>query len=294
MQPALQDLEPTVVLPAVADAGDWRQTRLGSWLGASHRVLKPLSSGAYGHVYLAEHVALGTLVAAKFSLPSQPLAASVLRQEASVLARLAHSNIVGYRKFGLADEGGAYLLMEYARGIELESWLAQHGPMPAERALGVLEQLAAAVDYLHAHDHVHADLKPTHVMLDEARGDRIKLLDFGCAFDCRDSRQSRDVAGTPGYMAPEQARGEQCGPAIDIYALAALASELLTGSLPHTHTTRSVMRAVLCEPPTLPSARGLSRPGLDACFARALHKKPHERFATAGEFVDAIRLAFAS
>jgi serine/threonine protein kinase len=294
MQPALQSLEPTPALRSVVDLDAWHKARLGSWLGASHRVLKPLSSGGFGHVYLAEHVAHGTLAAAKFSLPGNPLAASVLRQEASLLSRIAHSNIVAYGKFGIADDGGAYLLMEYARGIELESWLQQYGPMPAARALGVLWQLAAAIDHLHAGGYVHADLKPTHVMIDEAAGDRVKLLDFGSAFDSRDSRQSHEVSGTPGYMAPEQARGDQCGPAIDIYGLAALASELLTGQLPHPHTTRTVLRAVLSEPPALPSARGLSRPGLDAAFARALHKKPRERFASASEFVHAVATAFSS
>jgi serine/threonine-protein kinase len=293
MQPAIQSLEPTLRLRSVVDLDAWQKARLGSWLGASHRVVKPLSSGGFGHVFLAEHVARGTLAAAKFSLPGHALAASVLRQEASMLSRVAHSNIVGYGKFGIAEDGGAYLLMEYARGIELESWLQQHGPMPAPRALGVLSQLAAAIDHMHALGYVHADLKPTHVMLDEAAADQIKLLDFGSAFDSRDSRQSQDVSGTPGYMAPEQSRGERCGPAIDIYGLAALASELLTGQLPHPHTTRSVLRAVLSEPPALPSARGLSRPGLDECFARALHKKPRERFATASEFVTTVARAFA-
>jgi serine/threonine-protein kinase len=294
MQPAFQSLERTSGLRSVVDLDAWQRTRLGSWLGASHRVVKPLSSGGYGHVFLAEHVARGTLAAAKFSLPGNVLAASVLRQEASLLARVSHSNIVGYDKFGIAEDGAAYLLMEYARGIELESWLQRHGPMPATRALGVLSQLAAAIDHLHAQGYVHADLKPTHVMLDEAAGDRIKLLDFGSAFDSRDSRQSCEVSGTPGYMAPEQARGERCGPAIDVYGLAALASELLTGQLPHPHTTRSVVRAVLSEPPTLPSARGLSRPGLDECFARALHRKPRERFASANEFVTTLARSFAS
>jgi serine/threonine protein kinase len=288
MQPALQDLGPEHGLRSVVDLDVWQQKRLGSWLGASHRVVKRLSSGGYGHVFLAEHVAHGTLAAAKFSMPGNVLAASVLRQEAAVLSRVTHCNIVRYGRFGLTEDGAAYLLMEYAQGIELEAWLQQHGPMPAPRALGVLWQLAAAVDHLHAHGYVHADLKPTHVMLDEAAGDQIKLLDFGCAFDSHDSRQSREVSGTPGYMAPEQARGEQCGPAIDIYGLAALASELLTGQLPHAHTTRTVLRAVLSEPPALPSARGLSRPGLDECFARALHKRPRERFATASEFVAAL------
>ncbi|HKU38488.1 MAG TPA: serine/threonine-protein kinase [Polyangiales bacterium] len=242
---------------------------------------------------MAEHVQQGTLSAAKLALPGKVIAAAVLRQEAELLARVAHPYIVAYRDYGRTPSGAAYLRMEYAPGVDLETWLEEHGPMPAQRALDVLRQLAAALDYLHAQHIVHADLKPAHVVLDERAADRIKLVDFGCAFDDRDDRQARDVAGTPGYMAPEQVRGERCGPAIDVYGLAALATELLTGQLPHTNTTRSVVRAVLRDPPALPSDRGLIRPGLDACFAKALHKRPRERFESASAFVTALEQCFA-
>src|SRR5262245_3721598 len=122
---ALQHLEPTTRLHS-ADFDSWQAAQLGSRLGASHRVVKLLSSGGFGHVFLTEHVTRGTVAAAKFSLPGHPLAASMLRQEASVLSSIAHANIVRFCELGSTDAAGAYLLMEYARGIELESWLQQH------------------------------------------------------------------------------------------------------------------------------------------------------------------------
>jgi serine/threonine-protein kinase len=154
-------------------------------------------------------------------------------------------------------------------------------------------QLASALDYMHARGFVHADLKPSHLIIDEEHDDQLKLLDFGCAFDVSDPMRSSDVGGTPGYMPIEQALGGRCTPAVDIYAMAAVATELLTGQLPHPHSTRSVTRAIATQPPALPSTRGLVRPGLDEAFAKALARNPQERFGSAREFVAALRRAFA-
>jgi len=270
----------------------WTREQLGSRAGEAYRLVRYLSGGAFGQVFVAEHVRLGTLQAVKLARPRNMIAAGMLAHEAKVLSRLAHPNIVQLEAHGQREDGVAYLRMEYARGVELESWLQHHGPMPAARAVGILRQLALALDAMHAQGYVHADLKPTHLIIDEAADDRVKLLDFGCAFDRTDAVHSRGVPGTPGYMAPEQACGDQCGSAVDIYGMAALASELLTGKLPHGHSTAAALRAVLSEPPALPSARGLLRPGLDAVFARALHRQPPARFASAGQFVAALERVF--
>jgi eukaryotic-like serine/threonine-protein kinase len=278
---------PLVAVAAQAELG------LGTCLADTHRILGRVSGGGFGHVFLAEHVRHGGLAAVKTSLPGYAWSASVLVHEARVLEQLQHPNIVRVQHYGRDHEGGAYLVMDYAPGTELESWLEEHGSMPARRALGILTQLAAALDYMHERGFVHADLKPSHLIIDEARADALTLVDFGCAFEATDPVRSRDVGGTPGYMPLEQARGGRCTPAIDIYALAALASELLTGQLPHPHTTRSVLRALIMEPPALPSERGLLRPGLDLAFARALHEDPAARFTSASEFVRAVQESFA-
>lgn len=277
----------------IGNGATWAIPDLANELAGEHRLLKPLASGGFGRVFLAEHVRTGAMSAVKVSAPGSRLAACILEQEAAMLSQIAHPNIVRLRDHGELDGGAAYLAMEYARGVELETWLEQNGPMPPARALGVFSQLAAALDHLHARGLVHADLKPSHLILDEANDDTLTLLDFGCAFDASDSVRSCDVGGTPGYMAPEQISGSRCTPAADIYAMAALATEVLTGRLPHPQTTRSVQRAAMTEPPALPSARGLLRPGLDEAFARALRRKPRERFASAGDFVGAVASSFA-
>jgi serine/threonine protein kinase len=269
----------------------WTDRFAGVVVADTHRLLRPIASGGFGHVFLAEHVRSHAVSAVKVTEPGSRVAACVAAQEALMLSRIAHPNIVHLQSHGEFPDGTAYLAMDYAPGVELETWLEDNGPMPPERALGVLSQLAASLDYLHARNIVHVDVKPSHLILDEANGDALTLLDFGCAFDPSDPVRSCDVGGTPGYMAPEQARGDRCTAAIDVYATAALASELLTGLLPHPHTTRSVQRAIMTEPPALPSARGLVRPGLDEAFARALSRKPRDRFSSASEFVNAIALS---
>jgi eukaryotic-like serine/threonine-protein kinase len=275
-----------------ASTASWTDRFVGTEVGGRYRLFEPIASGGFGHVFLAEHVDGHALSAVKVTEPGSRLAACVLAHEADTLRRLTHPNVVRFQNYGELPEGSAYLAMDYAHGIELETWLEDHGPMPPERALGVLSQLAAALDYLHTRNVVHADVKPSHLILDEANGDALTLLDFGCAFDASDPVRSCDVGGTPGYMAPEQACGDRCTAGADVYAMAALASELLTGLLPHSHSTRSVQRAILTEPPALPSTRGLVRPGLDDAFARALSRNPRNRFSTAREFVNALACSF--
>jgi serine/threonine-protein kinase len=270
----------------------WAERLIGKAIGDSHRIVRDLSGGGFGHVFVAEHVRTGRLAAVKLSVPGSTLAARILADEADVLASVFHPNIVRMRDHGGVEGDSAYLIMDYAAGIELETWLEEHGPMPPARVLAILSQLAAAVDYLHQRGVVHADLKPTHLIIDESANDELTLLDFGCAFDPSDPIRSREVGGTPGYMPPEQTCGGRCTKAVDIYAMAALATELLTGQLPHPQTTRTVMRAVMTQPPELPSARGLVRPGLDAVFARALHRNAAARFESATEFVSAMRVCF--
>jgi len=279
---------PIVEMPA------WTEHCVGLEIAGTHRLIGSISAGGFGHVFLAEHVRHHALSAVKLTDPRSRMAACVLSQEADVLRQLFHPNIVRIQGHGELADGSAYLAMEYARGVEVETWLEEHGRMEPSRVLNILSQLGSALDYLHGQGFVHADLKPSHLIIDEANGDALTLLDFGCAFEAADDVRSRDVGGTPGYMPPEQACGGRCGSAADVYAMAAVASEMLTGQLPHPHTTGSVLRAMMTEPPALPSTRGVVRAGLDEAFEKALARKPQGRFATASEFVGALSKAFAN
>lgn len=265
------------------------RSRTGCLVGCSHRIVRHLASGGMGHVFLAEHVHLGVYAAAKVARFGHDAARQTIAHEACMLSKLSHPNVVRVLDVGQLADSSPYLLMEYVSGLELDSWLDGAGTMPIKRALGVLKQLSCAVDYLHAQGIVHGDIKPANIIIDARAHDFVKLVDFGIASRDTAAGLRRGVMGTPAYMAPEQARGEECGPAIDVYGVAALALELLTGRPPYDYkTAQDVLTAVLTEPPTLPSSRGLRMSGLDAVFTRGLHPDPGQRFSLASDFVEAL------
>jgi serine/threonine protein kinase len=276
-----------------SEHAEWLGERVGTTVGSLHRVVRHLASGGMGHVFLVEHLHLGCYAAAKMPEPRSSAARRVLANEAELLSRLQHPNIVSVLDYGRADDGLEYMLMEYVSGLELDAWLESCGTMKPARALNILKQLASAVDYLHAHDIVHCDIKPANIMFDPRAHDFVKLIDFGIACEKSMGAERRGLIGTPAYMAPEQARGEMCGPAVDVYGVAALALEILTGLPPYDYATpQAAITAILCEPPATPSSRGIDVPGLDAVFAKALHSDPEARFASATEFVEALEEVF--
>ncbi|HET8932379.1 MAG TPA: serine/threonine-protein kinase [Polyangiales bacterium] len=267
---------------------EWLSAQLGAAVGCSHRIARHLASGGMGHVFVAEHDYLGALAAVKVPRYADATGRNILEAEARLLAKLEHPNIVRAMDVGQLADGRMYLMMEHVAGIELGAWLDAHGPMPFERALTVLAQVASALDYLHRKGIVHGDIKPANLLIDVSANDFVKLLDFGIASNTG-SKERRGAFGTPEYMAPEQARGEAWGTACDVYALAALAIQLLTGHALHEHrSAQDVLTAVLSDPAPAPSALGLNVPGLDAVFAKGLHREPAQRYPRASAFVSAL------
>jgi len=272
----------------------WLRDRIGEAVGPLHRIVRHLASGGMGHVFMAEHVHLGVYAAVKLPRVGHEASCKSVAHEARILSQLEHPNIVRVLDTGHLADGQPYLMLEYVSGLELDAWLDGCGTMSLKRCVGVLRQVASAIDYLHAQGIVHGDIKPANIIIDPRAHDFVKLLDFGIA-----SRENRDVRrgvmGTPAYMAPEQARGESWGPASDVYGVAALALELLTGRPPYDYeTAQDALTAVLTKPAPVPSMRGLSIPGLDAVFARGLHQDPAKRYVIASDFVDALEQVLAS
>jgi serine/threonine protein kinase len=273
------------------------QAWLGCPVGARHRIVKHLGSGGMGHVFLAEHVTLGAQAAVKI-LGAHCGHALVDRfiAEAKLLALLNHPNIVQVFDIGEMDDETPYFLMEHVSGVDLGSWIEKHEVLSVKRVLRVLRQVACALDHLHGQGIVHRDIKPPNIMVDPDANDAVKLLDFGIAIreGAQDSGFESGLLGTPAYMAPEQVDGNGCGKAADLYALGALALELLTGKPPYDYPSLNlVLAAVLHEEPGMPSARGLDIPGLDAVFVRALARDPKARFSSAGDFIDALTQVLA-
>jgi serine/threonine protein kinase len=198
--------------------------------GARYRELGSLGSGGMASVSLAQDTLLGRPVALKrLHTSGDPRELARLRREALVGASLNHRNLVAvYDVYG-DDDGQLVIVMEYVPGQTLQQAIRDGGAIPPRRALDVLRQLAAALDVIHARGIVHRDVKPANVLL--GPGGEVKLADLGIAAapDRTQTTAGAELAGTFSYMAPEQLEGRASRATIDIYALAAVAFEMLCG-----------------------------------------------------------------
>jgi YVTN family beta-propeller protein len=264
--------------------------QLGSEL-AGYKLERLLGRGGMGLVYLAGDQRLGRKVALKLLAPElaedERFRERFLR-ESRTAASLEHPNIVPIHAAG-ESEGQLYIAMRYVEGTDLRSLLAAEAPLAPERALALAAQVASALDAAHEKGLVHRDVKPANVLL--AAG-HAYLADFGLTK--RTSSRSGltatgELAGTVDYVAPEQIRGEPLDGRADVYSLACLLYECLTGTPPFRRESElATMWAHVHEPVPRPRSSAPELPGeLDAIFARALAKSPSDRFATCGDFVAA-------
>lgn len=239
-----------------------------------------------GIVYRARHVLIDRVVAVKLIRPDlrgeTHLRAWMLR-EARAANRVDHAHIIDIHDIGETDEGELYLVMEYLVGTPLSSELAR-GPMPINRAVDIIEQMGAALSRAHDLGVVHRDLKSDNILL-TARGGRkdfVKILDFGLAALAHDPRLAPKgaVFGTPEYMSPEQARGEQAGPQSDLYALGVLFFEMLTGQLPFRAGDRDgLLEMQRTAPAPRPSSiRKDCHPVAEKIVLRLLEKEQRQRY----------------
>lgn len=220
---------------------------LGKVIAGRYRLEARIGEGGMGIVYRARHVLIDRVVAVKLIRPDlrgeTHLRAWMLR-EARAANRVDHAHIIDIHDIGETDEGELYLVMEYLIGTPLSTELSK-GPMPIHRAVDIIEQMGAALSRAHDLGVVHRDLKSDNILLTSrgGRNDFVKILDFGLAALAHDPRLAPKgaVFGTPEYMSPEQARGEQAGPQSDLYALGVLFFEMLTGQLPFRAQDRDTL-----------------------------------------------------
>jgi eukaryotic-like serine/threonine-protein kinase len=264
-------------------------------LPSRYRGPELIGQGGMGEIYRAEDELLGRTVAVKV-LAERYSADEAVRgrftREALAAARLSgEPNTVTIFDVG-EHEGRPFIVMEYLRGGSLEDRLHEHGAQDPGRVLAWLDEAGAAIDAAHDHGVVHRDVKPGNLLL--AGDGTVRVADFGVASAAGlDSlTMTGTVLGTAGYLAPEQARGEPTTPATDLYALAVVAFELLTGERPFQADSPTAEAAahVHAEVPAVSERADLPRE-LDPIFRRAMAKDPAERYPSAGDFVSALREA---
>ncbi|MCU0692181.1 MAG: protein kinase [Polyangiaceae bacterium] len=262
---------------------------LGKVIAGRYRLEARIGEGGMGVVYRARHVLIDRVVALKLIRPDlrgeTHLRAWMLR-EARAANRVDHAHIVDIHDIGETEDGELYLVMEYLVGVSLSSEIAR-GQFPVVRGVDILEQMCAALARAHDLGVVHRDLKSDNIMLTikGGRKDSVKILDFGLAGLARDPRLAPKgaVFGTPEYMSPEQARGEEAGPKSDLYALGVLFFEMCCGQLPFKSSDRETLLEMQRNgpPPRPRSLRADLPPAAEAIIYRLLEKDPRKRFLDA-------------
>jgi serine/threonine protein kinase len=272
-------------------------SRLGSDLGP-YRIERVLGRGGMGVVYLAEQRELWRKVALKL-LPDELAQDADFRarfdRESRLAASIDHPNIVPLYEAGEID-GTAFLAMRFVDGVDLASRLAD-GPMEPPDAVGILAQVAGALDAAHERGLVHRDVKPGNVLLDRtAQGEHAYLTDFGLTKQTgTESGLTRmgSFMGTPAYMAPEQIEGQDVDGRADQYSLACMAFECLTGQVPFRRDQEfAVAMAHVREQPPAPTGLRPELPAaVDTVFGQAMAKDREARYATCSAFVEDLRAA---
>jgi serine/threonine protein kinase len=260
------------------------------------QLTRELGRGGMAVVYEAYQPALQRKVALKVLPPSLAQDDFVRRfqHEAIAAAGLRHPNIVTI--YDVGSEGHYnYIVMEFLDGRPLSDVIRTGGPMPLARICKIIEQVAQALDYAHQHGFIHRDIKPSNIMLDQT--DHATLTDFGIARALTGTHltQTGTLIGTPEYMSPEQVTGEEIDTRTDVYSLGIVAYEMVTGQVPFSGTTASVLykQANTPPPPLRTHVPGVN-PSVENVILRALAKRRDERYATAGQFAQALSFATAS
>lgn len=281
--------------------------KIGSAVLGRYEVRRVVADGGMGRVYEALDLQTRQNVALKIlhhEVASDSVAVERFRREFDVSKLLAHEHVVEVFDFQPTEDGSYVLVMEFLYGEELRSALKREGVLPAARVVRMLSQLAVGLDPAHEKKLVHRDLKPDNIFLCQKRdGDVVKILDFGSVKDKADNAKKLTVLGTtigsPYYMAPEQAQGlETLDHRADVWALAAIVYECLTGSVPFGGINGpSILLEILTKTPIPPSERGAGQKytvpqTLDRVMHRAFQKSPGMRFSSVGELADRVGQAY--
>lgn len=263
---------------------------IGDVLENRYRIDRPIARGGMSTVYRCVDMRLGRAVAAKVMderYSDDPVFIKRFSREARAMARLQHPNLVAIHDFS-ADGEPIYLIMELIDGGTLRELLAEGGPFPVQAAASTLRNVLRGLEEVHSTGLIHRDIKPDNVLITSHH--RVKVGDFGLVRATNAEATTDMIVGTVSYLAPEQVTGEEITPASDVYSAGIVLFELLTGTVPFSgDTPLAHATARLDSDVPAPSSRISGVPKLvDALVATATARDPRERFADAGEFLEAL------
>jgi serine/threonine-protein kinase len=280
---------------------------IGTVISDRYMLQDVIGEGGMAAVYSAEHLHMKKRVAIKVLHPEMtrlPEVVARFEREAMAASHIEHPNVAAATDFGKLPDGSFFLVLEYIEGKSLRDVISE-GRVEPRRAMHILKQVASALSRAHQLGIVHRDLKPENVMLVERDGDRdfVKVLDFGIAKvpvgELAPASKGGPVLtqlgmvyGTPEYMAPEQALGEEVDARADLYSLGVMAYEMLTGRRPYEHESKVTllgMHVTAPVPPLTAKAPDLVAPlGLEPVVQKLLAKEASARYADAKEVIAAI------
>ncbi|MCX6565158.1 MAG: protein kinase [Candidatus Aminicenantes bacterium] len=275
--------------PAAADLPDLPS---GTRFADRYLIIEEIGCGSMGRVFKAKDLKLDQTVVLKMIRPehsSSPMVVNLFKKETSLARSLSQENII--RVFDLGEsQGVTFISMEYVPGQNLEQLLQASGTLTEATAVSITRQICRALDAAHKRGIIHRDLKPQNILID-ANG-RVRVADFGLAQTIEVSSKNVPgrIVGTPAYLSPEQARGEEADARSDIYALGVIMYEILTGRKPFTaDTIAGYLEKHLHEKPKSPKTwnPGLSH-RLEMTILRCLEKDPDKRFPSAGRVLQTL------
>lgn len=274
------------------------EDRAGSQFGP-YRLIRLLGSGGFGEVYEAEDTTMHRSVALKLlnsTFSQNPVFRERLFREARTAGRLREPHVLPIHSTGEIDSQ-LYIDMRLVRGEDLETVLQREGTLNPARAVNLIRQIAAALDAAHAEMVIHRDVKPANILI--SGDDFASLVDFGLANAAGDARLTKPgkAVGTFDYVAPERLSNASVDHRCDVYALACVLYELLTGTTPYAEhrDISALMGAQLSAPVPRPSQQQAGiPPEFDEVVARGMAKNPDERYSSAGELAAAAQRALGS
>ena len=275
---------------------------IGKVLAGRFRIVERIGQGGMGCVYKAVHVQMDRLCAIKLLLPmsgDQESARARFRREAKMSSRIDSPNAVTIYDFGEAEAGQFYLAMEYIEGESLAEVLNREKSLSIERVVNITNQIARALSAAHALGIVHRDLKPANIMLTRKDGSEfVKVLDFGIAKTITDDDNENltltgQMVGTPTFMSPEQVLGEPIDSRSDIYSLAIMVYQMLSGSLPFEgkNAQTLIMNRIHGTPRPLRAAAPFLTAEIEQAVMRGLEREPALRITDVEQFAASLRSA---